>query len=358
MPRVRSGDERVRPPSNSLIVVACAFARRVALGHGTVSVDPSRGRGRPSLILSARLSTVLRTALVSTAALLVLGSGVATAGDPAVQEANFRFIGNYDYIHVNSDDVFRFTAPATPDGVGVEVDVDAGGFTGIYTMPISDELGVRMIGGPTFSKVHVDGLDDLQSYGLMAGGDVFWRDPALGELGVGTFYNFAESERFRSTSDFRSVDRSDHTAGLHAYGKFFIKDLLGFGPVDLDASGNFSDSNIDDNGSLSAERNYGARWGATLYPGDGFSVRVGGRYSRTNYGDFSSQELTVMDLDAKVLIPSKPNVILGAGFFMGTTEESPTGFQNYGRFISGIAISATISFPGADSLVDLNRRFF
>lgn len=357
MQRFRIGDERVRPPSNSLIVVACAFARRVALGHGTVSVDPSRGRGRPSLILSARLSTVLRTALVSTAALLLLGSGVATAGDPAVQEANFRFIGNYDYIHVNSDDVFRFTAPAGL-AQAAEVDVDAGGFTGIYTMPISDELGVRMIGGPTFSKVHVDGVDDLQSYGLMAGGDVFWRDPTLGELGVGTFYNFAESDRFRSTSDFRSVDRSDHTAGLHAYGKFFIKDLLGFGPVDLDASGNFSDSNIDDNGSLSAERNYGARWGATLYPGDGFSVRLGGRYSRTNYGDLSSQELTVMDLDAKVLIPSKPNVILGAGFFMGTTDESPNGFQNYGRFISGIAISATISFPGADSLVDLNRRFF
>ena len=350
MQRFRIGDERVRPPSNSLIVVPCAFARRVALGHGTVSVDPSRGRGRPSLILSARLSTVLRTALVSTAALLVLGSGVATAGDPAVQEANFRFIGNYD-------DVFRFTAPAGL-AQAVEVDVDAGGLTGIYTMPISDELGVRMIGGPTFSKVHVDGVDDLQSYGLMAGGDVFWRDPAVGELGVGTFYNFAESERFRSTSDFRSVDRSDHTAGLHAYGKFFIKDLWGFGPVDLDASGNFSDSNIDDNGSLSAERNYGARWGATLYPGDGFSVRLGGRYSRTNYGDLSSQELTVMDLDAKVLIPSKPNVILGAGFFMGTTDESPNGFQNYGRFISGIAISATISFPGADSLVDLNRRFF
>ena len=339
-------------------MLVCAFARRVALGHGTVSVDPSRGRGRPPLILSARLSTVLRTALVSTTALLVLGSGVATAGDRAVQEANFRFIANYDYIHLNSDDVFRFTAPTEPEGVGVEVDTSAGGFTGIYTMPIGNEFGARIIGGPTFSKIHVDTVDDLKSYGLMAGGDVFWRDPAIGELGVGTFYNFAESEQFRSTSDFRSVDRFDHTAGVHAYGEFFINDLLGFGPVDLDASVNFSDSNIDDNGSLSAERNYGARWGATLYPGDSFSVRLGGRYSRTNYGDLSFQQQTVMDLDAKVMIPSKPNVILGAGFFMGTTEEAPNGFQNYGRFISGIAISATISFPGADSLVDLNRRFF
>ena len=49
---------------------------------------------------------------------------MATAGDPAVQEANFRFIGNYDYIHVNSDDVFRFTAPAGL-AQAVEVDVDA-----------------------------------------------------------------------------------------------------------------------------------------------------------------------------------------------------------------------------------------
>ena len=309
------------------------------------------------MTLSVRLSTVLRTAILSSAALLVLGSGLSIAGEPAVQEANGRFIANYDYIHVNSDDIFRFSSPAGLTQA-IEVDIDSGGFTGIYTTPINNEFGARVIGGPTFSKIHVDTLDDLTSYGFLAGGDVFWRDPAVGELGFGTFYNFADAERFRSTSDLTSVDRFEHTAGVHAYGKMFVNDFLGIGPVDLDASATFSDSDIEDNGSLSAERNYGARWGATLYPSDSFALRVGGRYSRTNFGDGSFQQQTVMDVDAQVMIPSRPNVILAAGFFVGTTEEAPEGFQNYGRFISGIALSATISFPGADALVDLNRRFF
>ena len=141
-------------------------------------------------------------------------------------------------------------------------------------------------------------------------------------------------------------------------GKLFLDQILGFGPIDLDLSGRFSDSDIDNNGSFSAERTYAARGGAKLYFSDNFSLRTGGAWTRTNFGTGNYVEDTVFEADARLLVPSMPSVTIGAGFFIGDREESPRGFQNYGRQYGGLSVSVDVSFPGATSLVELNRRYY
>ena len=204
------------------------------------------------------------TVFAATLAFSSLFASAASAEEkPAVKESNLRIIADYAYRHINSDEVFRFGPTVLTNTP--ELNVDDGGFRGIYTFPILDDaaLGARLIGGANFSKVDGD-FDSLavpvvvadpavKRHGLDLGGEVFWRDPSVGELGMGTFYIFAEADSGSDT-------RSEHTAGVTAFGKIFVNDFMGYGPVDLDGSVEFSDSNIDDNGALSAQRPQPTGW--------------------------------------------------------------------------------------------------
>jgi len=307
---------------------------------------------------SVRASRVCIASL--TLGLALFASSVSFAEGPAVKASNLRVIANYDWTHVNSDEVFQFSP--TPGLVqAMAIDVDSGGFTGIYTFPILDDesFGARVMGSADFSKINSSPLpegrpnagQETLRHGLTLGGEVFWRDPTVGEFGVGTFYSFADAET-------DSADRSEHTAGVTAFGELFLNDFLGYGPVDLDASVAFSDSDIDDNGSFSAERSYTGRWGATLYPNDSFSLRTGGVYSRTNFGTSEHSALIGFEADARILLPLEPLVTLGAGFEVGKFEVAPNGVQNYGSMFFGLGFSVTISFADAQSLLELNRNFY
>jgi hypothetical protein len=68
--------------------------------------------------------------------------------------------------------------------------------------------------------------------------------------------------------------------------------------------------------------------------------------------------MRAMEVDADLLLPMASAVTLGAGFRVGTIDEAPVGFQNYGRFFFGLAFKATISFTDAKSLLELNRHFY
>lgn len=317
------------------------------------------------------LTVLLIAGVFSASSLMVAAPSQA---DPAVKEANVRIVADYNFDHVNSNDAFQYTPPPTTLGSIQEVDIDSGGFTGIFTFPVAEAFGVRVYGGPTFSKTSIDQFAtvrvsplvsprvSIERFGLDVGGDVFWRDPNVGEAGIGTFYQFSSVDAGNVDDEFvgagRSINRSEHTAGVHAYGKLFLDDFIGYGPLDLDLSANFSDSNIDDHGSLSAERTYTTRGGARLYPNDHFALRIGGVFSRTNFGDTAFSEIRGMEVDADVLLPMARAITLGAGFRVGTVDEAPVGFQNYGRMFFGLAFKATISFTDAKSLLELNRHLY
>ncbi len=287
-------------------------------------------------------------------ALLVPSSAIA-GEEPAVREANFRIRGDYTWLHYFSDEVFQFTPGPTTLVDVQEVDIDDGGFTGTYVMPLAvlgDEFGARVFAGPRFSKTHPDVAEETKNYGFATGGDVFWRDPAVGEVGIGTFYEWDESET-------GSVDRSNHEAGLLAYGKaFFGTPGQGTPIVDLDLTLAFSDADIDSSGANSANRTYSANGGVRAYFNDHAAVRLGGVWSRTNLGSTDHVENKLATIDLEVLLPTQKNVILGGGFIVGDRTEAFSAFQNYGRLVFGITLNATVSFTGAESLAELRRNFF
>ena len=303
--------------------------------------------------------TLQRGPVLLAALVLAFVAAPALAEGPAVREANFRVAADYSWTHLFSDDVFRFSPAPTTLVSAAEVDIDAGGFTGVYTMPLTDlgeQFGARVYGGPRFGKVHPDTFEETKTYGMTLGGDVFWRDPEVGEIGVGSFYDFVYSEQGANPAP-GSIDRSDHEAGVTAFGRLFFGDGSGLS-VDLDAATAFSDANIDDNGALSAERTYSAVGGIRTYFNDHASVRLGGLWSRTNFGTTEFVEDRLATIDVEALLPTSTNVILGGGMVIGKRDTGSPGFQNFGRLVYGINLQATVSFAGAESLLELRRNFF
>jgi hypothetical protein len=281
---------------------------------------------------------------------LVLAS-VATAREPAVKASNGRVAAFYEYTHVDSEDAFRFPATGTPVLEHIsEVDIDEGGVRGTYTMPLGDALGLRFIAGTAGSKTHPDVSAKTKTAGLDFGGDIFLRDPEVFELGIGPRYVWTDLSR-------GSTDRTIHSAGAAAYGKYFLQDFR-YGPVDLDLSGEVLDSDIDRDSAFPSQRTFIVAGGARLYFSDAAALRLGGRWSRSNFEGGGNIITGAADIDLDILLPFKPNVTLGAGLSIGHVEQSQPGLAQFGRPFFSLGISATVSFPGADSLVELNRFYY
>lgn len=202
------------------------------------------------------------------------------------------------------------------------------------------------------AKRHVDNAPEVTVGGLEMGGDIFWRDPAFGEIGVGPRYVWQDVEVGGS-------NQSNHSGGAALTASLFVQDF-GIGPIDLDFQASVLDSEIDPDrdGSLSPGRTYSASGGATLYLADSVSVGLGGRWTRENAGNGEHVVTSAADLDAEILLPIKPTVTLGAALSFGEQDVSIANFANYGASFFSIGISVGVSFPGGDSLVELNRFFY
>lgn len=314
--------------------------------------------------IAFRLPGSLASISLATAAVVALTIAPAAGAEdePAVADTNFRVFGDFEYAHLSSDEILRFRPAPTTASNAPEVDTESGSLTGILTVPLGGALGARVYGGFIGSKSHADAFDDIRQYGMILGGDGFLRDPTVGELGFGAFYSVTGSENSADEEvSYVEQTRVAHSLGARLYGKLFVDDFLGFGPMDVDASALFADVDLDatvDSGSSAEERTYAARGGVKLYPSDIFSLRVGGSWSRTNFGNDASYEDRLAEVDAELLIPSQPGITLGAGFFLGKREQSPLNFQNFGRDLQGVRLSLTVNFAGAPALVDLHRRHF
>jgi hypothetical protein len=285
---------------------------------------------------------------------ILVPAASARASEPAVKQLNFRVLARYDYTHINSEEAFRFSPPppvlTRRAEQTAEVDVDEGLFLGTLTLPIGHSLGARVFAGPTTSKTHIDTFEETKTGGLLIGGDVFLRDPEVGEIGIGPRYFWDESTRGQ-------VDRSNHAAGVEAYASLFLGDFL-VGPIDLTTSARFLDADIDSDGAFSAERNYRAAGQATAYVSDRVAVGLGGSWSRTNFGSGDHITFQSADIDIDVLLPTPVPVTLGADVSIGEQDVGSGDFANFGRQFFSIGLSVTVSFVEATSLLELNRFFY
>lgn len=295
----------------------------------------------------------LLLALAATLSVLLLGSVMASAArasEPAVKQLNGRALARYDYIHINSSDVFRFRPPPTVNASVTEEDIDRGFFQGVLTIPLQHAVGLRALVAATTSKRHPDQFEETKSGGLEIGADLFVRNPEVGEAGIGPRYRWDETTTGQ-------VDRSNHAAGVAAYGTLFLDEFL-FGPMDLGVNGRFLDADIDSDGAFSAEREYSAGGRVTTYVSDRVAVGVGGSWSRTNFGTGEHVEYASADFDLDLLLPTPLPVTLGAGFSYGKQEVGSLALSNYGREFFSLGFSLTVSFVDAQSLLELNRFYY
>ena len=306
----------------------------------------------------SRSTHLLVTLAALMAALMtVLPAGFARASEPAVKALNVRALARYDYTHVDSEEVFRFTPPppVLDQSTFGEEDIDAGAILGFVTLPIEHSLGARFFAGPTGSKRHVDRFDATRSYGFELGGDLFWRDPEVGELGIGPRYLF-------SSSTTGGVDRTTNSVGADVYGVLFVQDF-GVGAIDLRGYLGFlhseSDPEAESDGTYSGMSNFRAGGNATLYVSDFLALGLGGSWSRSNFGNGGeSLDISSADIDIDVLVPVVLPITLGAEVSIGRQERSAAGFAQFGRDFFSIGVSLTLSFTDASSLLELNRFYY
>ena len=305
-----------------------------------------RAAGSPTLLRSSRnrLGGLFLTVVTG-----LLASTLAAAREPAVRELNVRAVGSFDHISVGSDDVFNSSGLLVHLS---EEESDIGSIVGVVTVPIGETLGARGFFGAVGSKRHIDVLPARRSGGIEMGGDLFWRDPEVGEIGIGPRY-------FWNQTTALGEDQSSHSGGAELSASLFIESF-GVGPVDLDFVTSVLDSELDPdrNGSYRPGRTYAAAGGATVYLSDNFSAGLGGSWTRENAGNGEHHIVTSADIDAEVLLPFSPAVTLGAGLSFGEQEFSLSNFSTYGVSFWSIGVSVGVSFPGANSLVELNRFFY
>jgi hypothetical protein len=317
-------------------------------------------RGRISVtrrLLSNPLVASVVACIAMSAVGFILTAGAAQAADPAansaVREGNARIKGYFDYSHrAGEDDVF-VTGPSAPGMMSFdppEQDIEAGGVIGTYTFPVAESIGARVIIDPNATSINTPGLPHIRSSGIALGGDLFWRDPNVGEFGVGPRYAWNHLEPAGNNSE-------THTGGAEASATLFLEDF-GIGPVDLGVDGRYLYSETDDNGFLIADRTWGVSGGARAYVSDIVALGLGGSWTRERFEAGDKSATTTADLSMDILLPFSTPLTLGATASFGQYERFQSGLATYGVDYYSLGVALTVSFATAKSLVELERHFY
>ncbi len=284
--------------------------------------------------------------------ILLLRPGHAVASEPAVAETNFR--AGLGYLFTNLDDDSRTIFPSAvlnvPESESHQVALSGG-----ITVPVAHAVGLRASVVPSYSHQEIDGgnFDDVETGGIALGGDVFARDPELFEVGAGLRYAWSEVE----TS---SSDDSLHSLSGVVYAKAFVRDY-GVGPVDLGVYGQYGEDAIDEEDRVGGQAEfYEAGGGVTFYPHARVALAVGGHYrseESSEFGDLESEISTgVISIDFLAL--RRPALTVGPRFEFGEAETSFFGVDGIEQDFYSVGFGVSASFPGADSLVELSRKYY
>lgn len=274
---------------------------------------------------------------------------------PAVRELNGQLTGAFAYTN-------RDAAGATFDlrpGFGrlrlnrPETENYQGTLSGTVSIPIDRELAARAFLETFYEHSETEGLGNGDGGGFLLGGDVFLRYPKRFEISAGP--------RYRLTDGDLSADSGGlHALGGEARGRLFLDDF-GVGPVDLEVEGNFIDRDVGESGAGRAGRTYAADGGIVLYLADRLALRAGGGWNRTNFEGGRNQVQAVGRGALDVLIPGSPAVTLrleGLGGELMEDVRVRGQVEPIDRTFYQLGVALNLSFPGADSLVELERYYY
>lgn len=274
---------------------------------------------------------------------------------PAVRELNGQLTGAFDYGNLEETSSVLRAGPPFGDILfrTPESDSFQGTLGGTISVPIDRELAARVFLTTFYQLREFDRGSDTESHGASLGGDVFLRYPRIFEVSIGPRYRFTDSEEGLAVGNL-------HSLGAEAIGRLFLDDF-GAGPVDLEVALNFLDQDASRGGAGDAGRRYAADAGIVFYLADRVSVSAGGGWSRTNFDGGRNQRRAVGRGSIDLLIPGTPAVTLSLAGLGGELKRS-NGIGRFSdptdRVFYQVGFSINLSFPGADSLVELERYYY
>lgn len=282
---------------------------------------------------------------------MTLGSmshvGEAWSAGRAVEVLNYQAGVGYSWEHVE-DSTERFA------GFGFEIPGEDTHRVGAYatvTVPLVGWIGARASIQPGYSNRRIDDSSDSETEGdgVAVGGDLFVRDPEHFEVGIGPRYDW-------TSFDTDSQDVEVQSIAGEAYARIFLPDL-GSVPADLWLSGSIGDLDIDfDFGDL-AGKTRSVAGGIVAYPIPRLAIRTGGGFIHEESSGSSYVESKYGVLGFDLLMMSSPALILAPRVTVGDRDTATAGPISFDQTYYSVGFVLSASFPGADSLVALRRRF-
>lgn len=287
---------------------------------------------------------------IATAALFwIPGRGLAS--DPAVAETNFR--AGIDYVFSSIEDDSASNGSLSVYLLETEKnDVD---FRGVVVVPVAHSIGLRLSLAPNYSTYEVDGVFSRYSKtaGLGLAGDVFFRDPDRFEIGLGPRYSWDEP---LESDDGHSI----HSLAGIVYGRLFLGDP-GIVPIDVEAFVLFGEQDLgEEDRTGGSSEFYEAGGGLTFYPHARLALGAGASYREEDSSAFADREREIVAgrFFVDFLALRRPGLIVGPRAEVGEVESSLAGFEGLEQRFYSVGLAVSLNFPGAESLVDLSRRYF
>ncbi len=288
-------------------------------------------------------------AITSAALFWIPGRGMAS--DPAVAEMNFRAGIDYAFSSIEEDSAsIGFFGVRLLETEKNEVD-----FRGVVVMPVAHSIGLRIAVAPNYSRYDVDGAfsRDSESAGLGLAGDVFFRDPDRFEVGAGPRYAWEEPLDLDN-------GHTVHTLAGIVYGRLFLGDP-GIAPIDLEAFVEFGELDFEENDRTGGSSLfYEAGGGLTLYPHARLALGAGASYREEDSSAFGDLERKIVAgrFFVDFLAIQRPGLIFGPRAEVGEVESFVAGFEGLEQQFYSVGWVVSLSFPGAESIVELSRRYF
>ena len=180
----------------------------------------------------------------------------------------------------------------------------------------------------------------------------FWRDPTRGQVGAGYAYSSI-------SPDAPSPFTGGSVHGLPVFASLYMPDLGG-GAVDWNASFLYTWTELEGFTGPVRQWAYDLRGGSIWYVNRFLAIDGGLRYLRA-IQHAQPFDLLEGNLGLELLIPggrrNYGTVALGGSFGRIENSNLPPPFTSMARFSWEIGITATVMFPGVDSLIELNRAY-
>jgi hypothetical protein len=312
------------------------------------------GHDRYSLLHNVLSWTLILSCAISTLIEPDVAHAESDSRRPAVAAANGRVESSYDYRHV---DRTRSTFNSSPTATATlrigEADFHTGVAKVVGTLPVTHSLGVRGNVHGRYDLMRQDrdgfgsGTDDTEIVAYGATAEIFWRDPEVGSVTVGSSFDRIDVDR--------GLDANEFGASLGA--AIFFPDL-GSGPVDWvlrldyarqDVSGSGTSGDLDSD-------IFTVSGGAGWYLTDQSQVVIGARWNRAE-NDFADVEDFEGFLDVHWLLPTPISMELTLGGSVGVSEYKESPFPSDDRLIYGASVGLTFRFRSAPTLVEIVRAY-